>query len=302
LHALLQLSLFGPLSLRCDGRELRIKSLKLQAILGYIALSEAMLETRERLVGLLWSESGEAQARAVLRQVIRELREILTGAGCNGFRINQHDLGFEQGAVEVDVWAVLHAAEAADVHPLLLERPRLTDDLLAGLEDLDPSFKVWVLAKRQTLFDRLLRALEKGLTQESCDPRKEGNLAEAIINLDPTHEEACRRLMRAHATAGRTTQALRVYKTLWDVLDEDYGMEPSAATQKLVAEIKMGVLEPKEQTPNAGIADRAATPAPIVGTQQRASSKVGILAREQETRLLLSTPTRPTLCSAFASW
>lgn len=290
---MLQLSLFGPLSLRCDGRELRIKSLKLQAILGYIALSETMLETRERLVGLLWSESGEAQARAVLRQVIRELREILTSAGCNGFRINQHDLGFEPGAVEVgavevDVWAVVHAAEAGDVHPLLLDRPRLSDDLLAGLEDLDPSFRVWVLAKRQTLLDRLLRALERGLTQESIDPRKETDLAEAIINLDPTHEEACRRLMRAHATLGRTTQALRVYKALWDVLDEDYGMEPSAATQKLVAEIKMGVHEPKEQMPNTGIEDRAANPAAIVEAQRSASSKLGIFASERETRLLLS--------------
>jgi DNA-binding SARP family transcriptional activator len=285
---LLQLSLFGPLSLRCGGRELRIKSLKLQAILGYIALSEHMLETRERLVGLLWSESGEAQARAVLRQVIRELREILTGAGCDGFRINQHDLGFEQGAVEADVWAVVQAAEAGDVHPLLLERPGLTDELLAGLEDLDPSFKVWLFAKRQTLLDRLLRALEKGLSQEHCHPEKEIRLAEAIINLDSTHEDACRRLMRVHAIAGRTTQALRVYKTLWDVLDEDYGMEPSAATQKLVAEIKMGVLESNVYAPQAGVADRPVRPVTIAETQQAAISKVSVFAREKETRLLLS--------------
>lgn len=53
-----QLSLFGPVSLRCDGRELQIKSLKLRAILGYVALSETLVETRERLVGLLWSEFG----------------------------------------------------------------------------------------------------------------------------------------------------------------------------------------------------------------------------------------------------
>ena len=32
--------------------------------------------------------------------------------------------------------------------------------------------------------------------------------------------------------------ALRIYKTLWDLLAEDYDMEPSAATQTLVAEIK----------------------------------------------------------------
>jgi len=280
--------LFGPVSLRCDGHEVRIKSLKLQAILGYIALSESMLETRERLVGLLWSESGEAQARAVLRQVIRELREIFADAGGNGLRINPHEVGLERGAVEVDVWAVVHAAEAADVHPLLLERPHLTDDLLAGLEDLDPSFRVWMLAKRQTLFDRLLRALEKGLAQDPGDPHKEAYLAEAILNLDPTHEDACRRLMRARATVGNTAQALRAYKALWDVLDEDYGMEPSAATQKLVAEIKMGAYEPEGQTPNAGIEDPAASPAAFAETPQTAPSKAISPAWERETRLLLS--------------
>jgi DNA-binding SARP family transcriptional activator len=120
LQPLLHLSLFGPVLLRCDGREVRIKSLKLRAMLGYIALSEALLETRERLVGLLWSESGEAQARAVLRQVVRELRGTFIEAGCDGLRIGAHEIGLEKEAVEVDVWAVVRAAEAGEVHPLLL--------------------------------------------------------------------------------------------------------------------------------------------------------------------------------------
>ena len=245
-----QLSLFGPVALRCGGRELQIKSLKLRAILGYVALSEAMLETRERLVGLLWSESEEANARGVLRQVIRELRQIFADAGCGGLRITALDIGFEQGAIEVDVWAVIRAAEQAEVHPLLLERQHLVDDLLTGLEDLDPSFRIWVLAKRQSLRERLLRALEKGLAKNHDNVRKASDFAEAIINLDPTHEEACRRLMRNHAGAGGVGQALRVYKALWDLLDEEYGMEPSAATQQLVAEIKMGAYEDGKQSPD----------------------------------------------------
>ena len=185
--AVLQLSLFGPFSLRSNGREIHIKSLKLRAILGYLALSESLLETRERLVGLLWSESGEAQARAVLRQVIRELREIFADTCRGGLSIDAHEIALERQAVDVDVWAVVRAVEAAEVHPLLLERPHLTDDLLAGMEDLDSSFRVWLLAKRQMLHDRLLRALEKGIAAEHRDPHKESLLAEAIINLDPTH-------------------------------------------------------------------------------------------------------------------
>lgn len=277
---MLQLSLFGPFSLRNDGREIHIKSLKLRAILGYLAFSESLLETRERLVGLLWSESGEAQARAVLRQVVRELRDIFAGAGCEGLRISAHEIGLERHAWDVDVWAVLRAAEVADVHPLLLERPHLADDLLAGMEDLDPSFRVWLLAKRQMLHDRLLRALEAGIAARQGDPQKESLLAEAIINLDPTHEEACRRLMRASAISGRTAHALRAYKALWDLLDEDYGMEPSAATQELVAQIKLGAFEGGQPEAEQGVQDVANVPL--------APAQISILPSQPETRLLLS--------------
>jgi len=130
-----------------------------------------------------------------------------------------------------------------------------------------------------------LRALEKGLAEERRDGQQESYLAEAIINLDPTHEEACRRLMRAHAAAGRTSHALRVYKSLWDLLDDDYGMEPSAATQKLVAEIKMGDYEPLVLEQNVGV---EAPPSLIPAMPQAAPSTAITTAGKPETRILLS--------------
>jgi TolB-like protein len=50
--------------------------------------------------------------------------------------------------------------------------------------------------------------------------------------------------MQARAEDGDISGALRAYKVLWDLLDEEYGMEPSAKTQQLVAEIKQGSIEP----------------------------------------------------------
>ena len=41
-----------------------------------------------------------------------------------------------------------------------------------------------------------------------------------------------------------TAGALRIYKALWELLDRDYGMEPSKVTQDLVASVKLGELEP----------------------------------------------------------
>jgi DNA-binding SARP family transcriptional activator/TolB-like protein len=258
--AVLQVRLFGPTSFTVGRHELRFKSLKLRAALGYIALNESQTETRERLVGMLWSESGEEHARASLRQNIRELRVATQGTNYNGLYIAGHEMGFEPGAMEVDVLAVIKAAEAGQVHPLLLERRNLADELLAGLEDLDPSFRSWLLAKRHTVRDRLLRALENALAKDGGNLTAQGNLAQAILNLDATHEDAARRLMRARAMLGDTAGALRVYKTLWDLLDEDYGMEPAEATQKLVADIKIGLLEPAPPEAEAAVA----APVPIV--------------------------------------
>jgi DNA-binding SARP family transcriptional activator len=277
--SVLRMGLFGPASFNIGGRELRFKSLKLRAVLGYIALNESQTETRERLVGLLWSESGEDHARASLRQNIRELRVALQGSKHDGLHIVAREIGFERGSVEVDVSTVIKTAEAGQVHPLLLERRNLAADLLAGLEDLDPSFRSWLLAKRQTVHDRLLRALEASLADDSNDLTTQGNIAQAILNLDPTHEDACRRLMRARAMLGDTAGALRVYKALWDLLDEDYGMEPAEATQKLVADIKTGLLEPA--APEATPAVPQAVPKP----------PDALVSRTHDTRLWLFVET-----------
>ena len=275
----LRLSLFGPLTLQIGEREIRTRSLKLRAMLGYIALSDKLRETRERLVGLLWSESAETQARAVLSQVVRELRGLFEQTGFDGLLVDPYEVGFEPDAVQVDVSAVLGAAEAGEVHPLLLEQPRLGDELLTGLEDVDPAFRSWIIAKRETVRDRLLRSLETALAQDALDDRRQARLAEAILNLDPTHEDACRRLMRARAVSGDTAGALRAYKNLWDLLDEEYGMEPAAATQRLVADIKVGLLEPP-------LSDVRAPPVPPAPVAPKADTRLRLLLREATTHAI----------------
>ena len=240
----LSVSLVGRLGLRFNGRPIELRTRKAGAVLSYLALSEPKQESRERLVGLLWSRSDEEKARASLRQVVRELRSVLEEAGFGGFVAERLLIGIDIGQVEVDIESVIHLGENQRVHPLLLDTPQLDERLLEGMDDLDPSFRVWVLAKRQTIHEKLMRNLDAGLTAATIpdDTRKE--IAAAIVNLDPTHEHACRYLMRAHAEEGDIAGAVRIYKALWDLLDRDYGMEPSPATEELVASIKLGVFEP----------------------------------------------------------
>src|SRR4051794_38495785 len=151
----LSISLVGRTALRFNGAVVELRTQKAGAVLSYLALTELRHESRERLVGLLWSRSDEEKARGSLRQVIRELRSTFEEAGYHGFAAGRLAIHLDPALVEVDVESIIKAAESGSVHPLLLNVPRLNERILDGLDDLDPSFRVWVLAKRQTIHDRL---------------------------------------------------------------------------------------------------------------------------------------------------
>jgi len=241
--ARLSVSLVGRLAVRFNGRLIELRTQKAGAVLSYLALTEAKHESRERLVGLLWSRSDEEKARASLRQVVRELRTAFEDAGYRGFVAGRLSIQLDPDQVEVDVESIIRAAESGSVHPLLLNTPHLDETVLEGMDDLDLSFRVWVLAKRQTIHDRLMRSLDAGLVGNDVAASVKKQMATAIVNLDPTHEEGCCHLMRVHAEEGDVAGALRIYKALWNLLDRDYGMEPSSATEELVAKIKLGAFE-----------------------------------------------------------
>jgi DNA-binding SARP family transcriptional activator/TolB-like protein len=233
----LTLTLLGAVRLVSGSDELRLRNRKARAVLACLALADNQELTRERIAGLLWSESSEEKARASLRQVVHELREVLPDGALVAERLT---LCLAPGVLRHDVEAVLAALAVGVVPPRLLDTAGLAERFLDGFDDLDPAFGSWLRAQRQSLQERLLAGLERLLD----DGQSARSAARALLNLDPTHEAACRRVMLDAARDGDTAGALRAYETLWNLLGEDYDMEPSAPTQALVAEIKAGRIGP----------------------------------------------------------
>src|SRR6267154_5168883 len=93
--ARLAVSLVGRPSIMFGGRLVELRTQKASAVLSYLALTEAKQESRERLVGLLWSRSDEEKARASLRQVVKELRSVLEEAGFDGFAAGRLSIGID---------------------------------------------------------------------------------------------------------------------------------------------------------------------------------------------------------------
>src|SRR5690242_2051393 len=116
----LSLCVLGAVSASVADRQIRIKTRKSSAVLAYLALNETLRETRERLVGLLWSETDEEKARASLRQTVHELRVLFLEAGYAGFGADRLAIEFDPRTIDVDLWTVLREAEAGRAHPILL--------------------------------------------------------------------------------------------------------------------------------------------------------------------------------------
>ena len=98
------------------GRPIEISSRKNQAILAYLAASLGKKLARYKLLGLLWSDRGEQQARSSLRQALLTLRRDLAGIEPSPLLIEGDAVAVDPTATSSDVAAFerLAASNAPD--------------------------------------------------------------------------------------------------------------------------------------------------------------------------------------------
>jgi len=100
----LQLKLLGGFAaLESTGRLVSVSGKKNQALLAYLALQGGKKLPREKLLGLLWSDRGEAQARSSLRQALAALRRDLEEIEPAVLVLEGDSVGVEPAAIATDV-------------------------------------------------------------------------------------------------------------------------------------------------------------------------------------------------------
>ena len=289
-----ELKVFGRFRLLAPGgEEVELASKKGQALIAMLALASDESVTRERLIGVLWADRGENQARSSLRQALTGIRKALSANGGDEL------LRADDGEVRLD--SALYASDAARLHALgqagdvasLSEALKLLDaDLLEGLGLRDAAVEDWLTAER----DRL-RALKAEMLKRLAElHRQGGNSAEAIaaarrlVALDLLNEEAQRLLMRFLADKGDRAAALQQYKACAEALKDELGIEPDAATQKLMEEIR-GTEKPPQPVatpPSTKLAAKlaiAVLPFAAVSGEAREERFADALSRELITEL-----------------
>jgi DNA-binding SARP family transcriptional activator len=231
----LELQCFGVPSARLNGSPAPAELLRRKhlALLVYLALSPNRQRTRSHLVGLLWPETGEAQARHSLNEAIRRLR---THAGdarlaSDGDTIVLREEGLQVDALRFDALVERHPADAARL---------VLGDFLEGFTvDGAAAFEEWAALERERYRTRAAAALvamgEEELAAGRESPATES--ARRAVALQPYAEPAAHLVMRARALAGDSSGALAAFHEFAARLAE-IGEQPSRELAALAERIR----------------------------------------------------------------
>ncbi len=257
----LALSLFGAIT---AASPLRLPTDKTRALLAYLTLHPDTPLRREALANLLWPDQPEELARQNLRKTIGRLKQALDEAEPNlaeaVLAITRESIALRGAHTTADVLTFRAHLAAVRSHPhatlahcptchmRLQAAVALTQrgEFLAGLTLPDaPPFDEWLLIQRENLYQQQLAALHQLAQTYEAQGAWEPALqcAHAQIALEPWREEAHRQAMRLLANHGRRAEAIAQYQTCRQILQDELGVEPTAETEALLAQIRAGGLE-----------------------------------------------------------
>jgi WD40 repeat protein/basic membrane lipoprotein Med (substrate-binding protein (PBP1-ABC) superfamily)/DNA-binding SARP family transcriptional activator len=239
---MLEVRLLGQFRVRSDGYIIEIPSRPAQSLFAYLVLNAGIAHRRERLAGLLWPDSTDANARGYLRQALWRIRKSFQENGLEWqdcLRIDDISVAFDKNsAYWSDAAAVLERKDAGAwaAGELIEVVSAYQGELLPGFYD------EWILLERERLqaaFDHKMQQLLDSLVQEGrwADVLEWG---ERWIAQGRVPEPAYRALMIAHAGLGDLPGVTAVYKRCVEALEAELGVAPSEDLQDIYAQLARG--------------------------------------------------------------
>jgi tetratricopeptide (TPR) repeat protein len=144
-----QLFLFGPFTVRSpEGTDLTPSSRKACAILAMLAVAPRGSRSRVWLRDKLWSDRGEDQASASLRQALLDIRKALGTRSVRALTADKNTVSLDLSAITVDALSFLDPEQRDAL-------PAETEHFLEGIDVRDPEFEEWLTLERQAWIARI---------------------------------------------------------------------------------------------------------------------------------------------------
>ena len=234
------LALLGPFDARRpDGRPLRVRRRKAQAVLAYLAMRPEQPQPRETLLALLWEDATPARARHNLRQTLTLLRRDLAPSSLATLALGTDEMCLDRRGIAIDVTRFESLAAASSVprweSAVALYRGEFLEGLVTGSE----AFDRWVASERERLRAAVVEVLDRLLQHHArvkALPRAI-DIATRLLAIDPLREDVHRMLMRLYADVGRPAAALRQYRVCASILHRELGVTADPETLDLHARL-----------------------------------------------------------------
>ena len=237
----IRLSVIGGLRTYGDGgAHIALGSAYAAAFLGFLAVQGEEPSVPDRIAVMLWPSKTPRDARASLWRLRRHINERLTGAAGPAVLLEAGLLSLNRRTVDVDLHALCHAVEAADIDPALRLGNDVVDTILLGMDAVSHIFAAWLTVRRTMWRERLVGALELCLERVDAANAVTKLAAEALLRFEPGHEPASLALMRHLAARGWTGAALREHERLVAHLRNSHGAEPGENVAALAATLRRG--------------------------------------------------------------
>ena len=235
----MRIQLCGPTVIERAGERLdgRLPGRQGRLLFAYLVLNRHRLASRDELAEAIWPRQLPNSADAGLNALISKLRKILGAGAIDGRAAVRLQLGKD---VRVDVEAAAEAAHRAESQVALgawkhAWGPSLVAMFVTQREFLPGEDAPWIGEQRQHLTDVRLRALEAyavaALEIGGTELPAAVRAGRQLVGLAPLRESGYQVLMRALASQGNVAEALHVHARLCEVLREELGISPCAATQ-----------------------------------------------------------------------
>ena len=278
---MLRVSVLGEKAITDDETGILTTSSRSVALVAFLVAHAGSPQARQRIAGLFWPDSGEAQALTNLRRELHHLRGVLgrepslivtstdlcwcDTATC---RVDLRIFGIERdaalaaAAINDDEGALVHAARAVAEYQ---------GDLLPGVYD------DWLLEVRSDLERKCV-----DMCDLVCATRtRTGDLTGAVdaarrrIQLQPLEEAGHRTLMQLQADLGDRAGAVSTYHRCASVLERELGVIPDPETQRAFQRLmaRAGPASVRQRAAKSAVGRSGLAAAALVGR----SDELGVL-------------------------
>ena len=231
----LDIRLIGALSVADEfGAGIALPGRKDRAVLAFLAAHRTRPIARERLVELIWPDAAEGAGRASLRQSISTLRKALNRTDV--LVVDRDTVALNTDLVATDVDR-LERRRAGDRDPKAL--PFVNGEaFLDDLAGISGAFDMW-RATEQSRLELLVADLTGELARQAEQAQDHTQAVAALsqlVAINPINEPAQRRYMKALIESGQVNAAIRQYRRLEVLLQEELGISPDPATRAVLAD------------------------------------------------------------------